>query len=72
MHMYVQKGYTVCTEGVYNRSASLYIDIYIEIEIYIYMGGVGMTVILLDIFMRYFLCFVSTNVSAEVDVGDDL
>ena len=39
MHMYVQKGYTVCTEGVYNRSASLYIDIYIEIEIYIYGWG---------------------------------
>jgi hypothetical protein len=36
------------------------------------MGGVAMTDILLDIFMRYFLCFVLTNVSVEVDRGDDL
>ena len=71
MHMYVRMGYTVCTEGVYNRSASLSIDIYRDRDIYIHGRG-GKTDILLDIFMRYFLCFVLTNVSVEVDRGDDL
>ena len=39
-YAYVRKGYTVCTEGVYNRSALLYIDIYIyrDRDIYIWVG----------------------------------
>ena len=39
MHMYVRMGYTVCTEGVYNRSASLSIDIYRDRDIYIHGRG---------------------------------